>query len=281
MPYWCAAFGPNDSYFFNSPLKWSMCGLPDRINTLFNTGPKAKEIHEIALGPNGSYAIIFTDQTGIKVRHSGLPQPVEQWLLNHSGRAINSARDLASMQISLGPKGSYFAFDKNGCIWGNLPPALEAAVNERRNMNGYFKPGAYPYLVSLGAAGTYAMFTVGGGGSWYFGGQKNELDQYLHGLSSLMHVVCALLYQFVLNSNQSAGRHPFTLQHRPFPDGDRTRSNCRRCSRCCCRSIQGFLGGLATEYRSRDYSTSTPWRTTIVSDGCTSTTTTTSAEQRS
>ena len=99
MPYWCAAFGPYNSYFFNSPHKWSMCGLPDRINCLFNTEPKAKAFHDIALGPNGSYAIIFTDQTGLKVRHSGLPQQVEQWLLNHSGRAISSARDLATMQV--------------------------------------------------------------------------------------------------------------------------------------------------------------------------------------
>lgn len=189
MPYWCAAFGANDSYFFNSPHKWSMCGLPDRIISLFNTEPKAKEIHEIALGPNGSYAIIFSDQTGIKVRHSGLPPPVEKWLLNHSGRAINAARDLATMQITLGPNGSYFSFDKNGCIWGGLPPGLQSAIDERRDSNGCFKPGAYPYLVSLGAEGTYAMFTIGGSGSWNFGG-KQQLDQYLKGLSSLMHVVC-------------------------------------------------------------------------------------------
>jgi hypothetical protein len=192
MPYWCAAFGPYNSYLLNSPRKWSMYGMPDRINCLFTTEPKAKSIHDIALGPNGSYAIVFTDQTGIKVRHSGLPPAVEQWLLNHSGRAVNSARDLATLQISLGPNDSYFAFDKNGCIWGNLPPALEATVNEGRDHNGCFKPGAYPYLVSLGAAGTYAMFTTGGGGTWYFGGQKPQLDKYLSGMGSLMHVVCSL-----------------------------------------------------------------------------------------
>lgn len=189
MPYWCAAFGPSDSYLFNSPRKWSMCGLPDRVNSLFTIEPKAREIHEIALGPNGSYAIIFSDATGIKVRHSGLPAAMEEWLLSHSKRAINSARDLATMQITLGPNGSYFAFDKTGCTWGGLPPALDAAVNERRDGTGCFKPGAYPYLVSLGAAGTYTMFTVGGGGTWYFGGQKPELDQYLNGLGNLMHVV--------------------------------------------------------------------------------------------
>ena len=189
MPYWCAAFGEKDSYFFNSPHKWSMCGLPDRINSLFNTEPKATEIHEIALGPNGAYAIIFSDQTGIKVRHSNLPLPVEQWLLNHSGRSINAGRDLASMQITLGPNGSYFAFDKNGCLWGGLPPGLQAAIDERRDSNGCFKPGAYPYLVSLGAEGTFTLFTVGGGGTWNLAG-KQQLDQYLQGLSSLMHVVC-------------------------------------------------------------------------------------------
>jgi hypothetical protein len=173
----------------------AVCGLPDRINCLFNNEPKAKEIHEIALGPNGSYAIIFSDQAGIKIRHSGLPLPVEQWLLNHSGRAINSARDLTTLQITLGPYGSYFAFDKNGCIWGNIPAGLEHAVNERRDSNGCFKPGAYPYLVSLGAEGTYAMFTVASGGTWYFAGQKQQLDQYLNGMSSLMHVVCFFTHE--------------------------------------------------------------------------------------
>lgn len=194
MPYWCAAFGPNNSYFFHSPHKTSVFNLPDRINSLFNTEPRATAFHDIALGPNGSYAIIFTDCTGIKVRHFGLPQPVEQWLLDSSRRALNPARDLATMQISLGPNYSYFAFDKNGCIWCNLPPGLEAAINQRRENNGCFKPGAYPYLVSLGARGTYAMFTTGGGGTWYFGGQNQQLDLYLNGMGSLMHVVCSTEY---------------------------------------------------------------------------------------
>lgn len=189
MLYWCAAFGPNDSYFLNTPGGWYMSRLPDRINSLFTTEPKAKRIHDIALGPYGSFAIIYSDATGIKVRHAGLPQAVEQWLLNHSGQAINAARDLASVQISLGPDGSYFAFDKNGCIWGGLPLALELDINERKDSNDCFKPGAYPYLVSLGAEGTYAMFTANGDGTWYFGGKQPQLEQYLNGMGSLMHVV--------------------------------------------------------------------------------------------
>lgn len=214
MPYWCAAFGPENSYFFNSPRKWSMYGLPDRINSLFTTEPKAQQVHEIALGPNGSYAIIFTDATGIKVRHSGLPQAVEQWLLNHSGRSINSARDLSTMQIALGPNGSYFAFDRNGSVWGGLPPALDAAVNVRRDSNGCFKPGQYPYLVSLGAAGTYAMVTVGGHGTWYFGGQKPQLDQYLSNLDSLMHVVGPVCSEFVyVGAYIFSGCHSISFRH--------------------------------------------------------------------
>lgn len=63
----CAAFGPNDSYFLNSPTKWSMAGLPPDVGALFTKQPKIKEVYEMALGPDGSYMVAYLDHTGCRL----------------------------------------------------------------------------------------------------------------------------------------------------------------------------------------------------------------------
>jgi hypothetical protein len=57
-------FGPNESYFFNSPTQWSYHNLPPELTNLLMAQPKIREVHEMALGPNGSYLIIYTDARG-------------------------------------------------------------------------------------------------------------------------------------------------------------------------------------------------------------------------
>ena len=185
----CVAFGPNSGYFLSSAHNRSINNVPPRILSLFTTEPKANYVHDLALGPDGSHAIIFADASGIKIRHSGLPPELQKWLLTASGTAVQAARDLGSMRITLGARGAYFAFDKNGAAWSNLPPGLDKAVNERRDGNGSFKEGAFPQSVALGPEGTYVMTTVGGGGSWSFNGSCRGLSQFLKDRENLIGVV--------------------------------------------------------------------------------------------
>lgn len=63
----CATFGPNDSYFLNSPTKWSMAGLPADLGALFTKEPKIKEVYQMALGPDGSYLVAYLDHVGSKI----------------------------------------------------------------------------------------------------------------------------------------------------------------------------------------------------------------------
>ena len=62
----CVAFGPNDSYFFNSPNKWSKHELPPVITALFTNEPKIKEVHDLALGPDGSYVIVYQNPNNVR-----------------------------------------------------------------------------------------------------------------------------------------------------------------------------------------------------------------------
>jgi hypothetical protein len=52
---------------------------------------------------------------------NNLPTRLETWLL--SGR--QARRDLDSLNISFGEDDSFFAIDKDGFCWANLPPLLE------------------------------------------------------------------------------------------------------------------------------------------------------------
>lgn len=58
-------FGPNESYLFNSPTKWSYNNLPQALTALFAQQPKIQDVHELALGPtNGCYVIVYRDAYG-------------------------------------------------------------------------------------------------------------------------------------------------------------------------------------------------------------------------
>lgn len=93
----------------------------------------------------------------------------------------------------LGANNSYFAHDKNGSAWGNLPSGLEAAIKARLDSKGRFKRGQGPLTqgmsVSLGPEGTYVYISEGGGGNWQLKGHFDELDQTLTSLKSLSGIV--------------------------------------------------------------------------------------------
>ena len=118
---------------------------------------------------------------------SDLPAGLETWLVPAAGKGV--ARDIASLSFILGPGKSYFAFDKNGSAWGNLPPALNAAVEAARDKKGHFNPGQGPQSVALGPDGSYIYINTGGGGVWNLKGQNDVLDQFLRDSKSLHGVV--------------------------------------------------------------------------------------------
>lgn len=40
------------------------------------------------------------------------------------GQSVSAKRDIASLEITLDPNGSYFAFDNNGVQWSDSPVGL-------------------------------------------------------------------------------------------------------------------------------------------------------------
>ena len=61
----CVAFGPNGSYLFNSPIRRLKHELPPAITALINEQPKIKEVHDLALGPDGSYVIVYQNANNV------------------------------------------------------------------------------------------------------------------------------------------------------------------------------------------------------------------------
>ena len=91
----CACFGPNDSYFMNSPKQWSWRGLPEDLSKLFTTQPKVREVHEMALGPDGSFAAVYTNANGVTMlTRNNLPPTLDRWLVPVPGKGVSAQRDL-------------------------------------------------------------------------------------------------------------------------------------------------------------------------------------------
>jgi hypothetical protein len=68
--------------------------------------------------------------------------------------------------VSLGPNGAYFAYDKDGATWANLPAEFENAVRAARDSNGAFLPGKLPSCVSFGPEGSFVYIDQLGGAVW-------------------------------------------------------------------------------------------------------------------
>jgi len=98
-----------------------------------------------------------------EVRH-GLPAGLDKWLVPVEGEGV--ARDIATLQVSLGPNGTYFAYDKDGQIWDNLPVELNSELQKARDSSGVFLPGRLPVSVSFGPDGSFVYIDQNGGASW-------------------------------------------------------------------------------------------------------------------
>jgi hypothetical protein len=166
------ALGTKESYFLNSPTHWAWHNLPADVEALFTFSPPIKDVIEFALGSHGTYFLSYYDSAGhAQCKHYNLPNPLVTFLY---GGQPSITRDLASLSIALGPWDSYYAWDRTGASWANLPASLEKAVlnrlerqDEARGETSWKADGyEAPCFVSLGADGAYFMRTVCGGGSW-------------------------------------------------------------------------------------------------------------------
>jgi hypothetical protein len=186
----CAAFGPDDSYLFNSPSKWAWKGIPEDVRKLMAVEPKVANINEISFGPSGSYLCVYAKKGGgLMLTRSGIPDSLEKWLVPVAGKGVSASRDLASLNVALGPNGSFFAFDKNGAFWSKLPAALNKAIADKRDAKGRFKSGEYPQSVALGADDTYVLTTVGGGFAWTLTDDNKALKEFLRAQKSMKAMV--------------------------------------------------------------------------------------------
>ena len=185
----CAAFGPNDSYFFNSPGKWAMRGLPSDLQARFTAPAEAKEVYDLALGPDGAFCMCYRDAAGLKLRHSSLPAGLETWLIPVKGKGV--VRNLEDTSVVLGPGGSYWAIENGSgaACWGSLPPVLDRHIDACRKPGGGWKPGLQPQSVALGPDGAFVLTCVGGAGECELNGKYPALEGYLEKVDSVQGVV--------------------------------------------------------------------------------------------
>jgi len=106
----------------------------------------------------------------------GLPKALEDWL----GDAWEFKRDIPTLRITLGPNGSYFAIDKDGYAWDNLPESLEEDVATCCDP----EEADDPRLVALGAGGGFLMITRKGLYTYDFTGFSQKLDEAFDGSTS-------------------------------------------------------------------------------------------------
>ena len=99
-------------------------------------------------------------------------------------------RDLLTLNISFSADGAYFAFDKDSTIRDNLPPAFEAAVQQRMTPQGTWHSTLdLPDCVSFGPNGAYCMVTRDGSGCWDFKGRMQDLHNFLSQSKTLQGIV--------------------------------------------------------------------------------------------
>ncbi|KAF2633148.1 hypothetical protein BU25DRAFT_452956 [Macroventuria anomochaeta] len=160
--------GAKGAYFFNSPTHWAWHNLPPDVETLFTKTPPIRDVIELTLGANDSYFVSYRDHDGqVLCKHYNLPNPLVEYLYASHPAVI---RDLSTLSITLGPYGSYYAWDRTSASWSNIPPGLEKSLlNRLESQDAWgttWKADGYeaPSFVSLGNDGAYFMRTVSGGG---------------------------------------------------------------------------------------------------------------------
>ncbi|KAF2115659.1 hypothetical protein BDV96DRAFT_574255 [Lophiotrema nucula] len=173
-------FGPPGTWFFESPSMWRMRNLPPGLNQLF-AGPSCEVAHsvELAFGENGSYVFAYKNKNGMNsITANNIPPSLHAFLFAKSpqGRLI---RDIANLEVTLGPNGSYFATDLKSSAWANLPVEMERYLQSIRNAQGQLTQSFR--CVQLGINGNYMAITMQHGGCWDVSSYP-ALDQLLTGV---------------------------------------------------------------------------------------------------
>jgi hypothetical protein len=107
---------------------------------------------------------------------SGIPEALRDWLYEKDSEGY-AVRELKGLRIVFGPNNdSWFATDGLQYRWINLPPGLDAALENRRSPGGGWTDR--PRLIALGAMKNFIMITEGNGGSWLLS-QYRQLDAVL------------------------------------------------------------------------------------------------------
>jgi hypothetical protein len=108
-----------------------------------------------------------------------LPPELTSWIESWTDGAKQPDRDFASLEISLGPNKSFFAFDKNSRRYHNLPTRLEVIL--QASPSDTLPAGWAPSYVTLGPMGSYILRSTPRGGS-------RAIFPTTHGLKDFMQI---------------------------------------------------------------------------------------------
>ena len=114
-----------------------------------------------AFGRGERHIFTFYQGSIFTIYYEDLPPKLEAWLFDPASGA--HLRDVQSLRVTFGEGDAFFAMDKNGFRWDELPELLEkyvqgflipvASVKERRT----------PRVVALGKNGSFVMVDTNGG----------------------------------------------------------------------------------------------------------------------
>jgi len=96
------------------------------------------------------------------IYHDGLPKKLVKWLFDPISGA--HLRDVASLKVTLGEDGAFFARDKDSYRWDKLPEELEEFIQS--SLSSQPAGMDMPRLVALGKDRTFAVVSVQGR-IWY------------------------------------------------------------------------------------------------------------------
>lgn len=88
------------------------------------------------------------------LRGGNLPPLLDAWLVDPEKKVL---RRSPATRVTLGPNGSFVAWDGDNIRWHNIPPGLEEKLQE------WSGPGKKPHLVFLGQNESYLATTTHGG----------------------------------------------------------------------------------------------------------------------
>ncbi|KAL6718008.1 hypothetical protein ACLMJK_004093 [Lecanora helva] len=211
--------GPGETFLFDTPGGTTTNHLPEGLKDLeagVGQGRPIQAIYSLKFGCNGAYLLAARNAHGAIIRRNNLPPQLESWLIDPVNKTCK--RDVVTLSVAFGPNGSFYARDKDGYRWHNLPDALEEAIQQRLGPAGWM---ARPDFVVLGADGAFIYSNDRGGCSHALGNYPKLQEVILNlqrsnvgGLTgfSLIQWVSMSLYHpghFILLQN--SGQHSVEL----------------------------------------------------------------------